>query len=243
MKFGASGQSYASFHLTFSLTLSALTSSWRTQFWYARFGCLVCDYWCPLPHLRIFDSSQTQSEVWYSVPPPHPSFPCPCPGDRLLAQFPSRYLYLSLFFLISLTRLGWINLCMMTGGIWLFVSTWNPWLNLFTYNRVLLWVLVIFQRMLSGVCDQVHCSLSPSSYANCPQISFSCVIAFVLFVMFPCSSLITKVNNSVDRKYAGEINGIAQTLVALSRAVGPLAISPLFSWSSSNGIDHGVPYT
>ena len=39
----------------------------------------------------------------------------------------------------------------------------------------------------------------------------------------------------VQSSTRGTVNGIGQSLVAVSRSIGPLIGAPLFAWSASNG--------
>lgn len=49
------------------------------------------------------------------------------------------------------------------------------------------------------------------------------------------ASVMTLIANSVCKAQLGEVNGIAQTGVALVRSMGPAIGAPLFAWSVSNG--------
>jgi hypothetical protein len=52
------------------------------------------------------------------------------------------------------------------------------------------------------------------------------------------TSTILLVNNSVPKEDLGTLNGIAQSVVSLTRAIGPSVATPLFAFS----ISHGLPF-
>ena len=53
-------------------------------------------------------------------------------------------------------------------------------------------------------------------------------------MMFTCAILL--VNNSVPKEDLGTLNGIAQSFVALTRAIGPSIATPIFALSISNNM-------
>jgi hypothetical protein len=53
--------------------------------------------------------------------------------------------------------------------------------------------------------------------------------------LFTFTSVFVFINNSVPPSMRGRVNGIGQTLVAITRFIMPMVVGTMFAWSESNG--------
>jgi hypothetical protein len=89
-------------------------------------------------------------------------------------------------------------------------------------------------------------SVNENSIVRIPFKVWAIVLVSLSLVIFGRISgftcLMVMINNSAVIKVRGSVNGISQSLVALSRALGPTVGSLLFAWSENNGLPWPLNY-
>lgn len=110
-------------------------------------------------------------------------------------------------------RIGMMNTHRLGVLIMIPVALTTPFINLVAHDQVLIWVCLVAIGFGQAFAD---------------ACAFSTGMVFV--------------NNSVDPRQFGEVNGIGQTGVALVRAIGPAIGGPLFAWSLTEGNEFPFNY-
>eukprot|EP00937_MAST-01D_sp_MAST-1D-sp2_P006963 g6963.t1 len=104
-----------------------------------------------------------------------------------------------------------------------------------------------FLTLLTSV---VFCALMPSASVLAGVSSRAARIVGVavlqLGIMVPLffsfTTVFVLINNAASRANRGAVNGVAQSLVALTRMVGPSLGGAIFAWSESNGLQWPLSY-
>ncbi|KAL6072749.1 MFS domain-containing protein [Balamuthia mandrillaris] len=132
-----------------------------------------------------------------------------------------------------------VGLAITIGGIGLIVF------NLFIYPYV-------DKRIGARRAFMIGCALTCPLFISYPCINLiaraglGIVVIWIAVLLVICArsistalaftSIMLLINNSATRKDLGAVNGLAQTGVALSRAISPATTGMLFSWSLKNGL-------
>ncbi|KAH7098682.1 MFS general substrate transporter [Auriculariales sp. MPI-PUGE-AT-0066] len=175
----------------------------------------------------------------------------------LLAITEISYLALQPLYLSSPTGAGGLGLSASTIGLWMGgAGALNAVVQAFAYPRlharwgekrlfivgalafVLLWPFWICSWVLAARLDSTttdvdaHWSTAPS--ANVKWVWALLSGSFVLYMIsqFCYAGIFQFVNNAAPRRALGAANGLAQTCTSSMRAIGPAALTSLWSWSA-----------
>lgn len=97
---------------------------------------------------------------------------------------------------------------------------------------------------------RIALALTSNAVMNKNPVAWTALIIAILFIQVGGEllfiSIIIAVSNSAIPEHMGTVNGIAQTLVALTRTVAPIAGSSMLSWSLTSGLkfpfDQNFPF-
>lgn len=121
---------------------------------------------------------------------------------------------------------------MLLSSIWVYPLLERRLGALMTFN-VCLGITIVLMLLLPLAQLPVNASLAATWSL---LIVLSVVIRYTINSCFTSISIF--VNNSVAREDAGAVNGLAMSVTALTRTVGPFLFGALWQWSITNGLGY-----